>query len=48
MWVGRGAREPWLRVRHFRYGTLRCDVMFPCVVPRNNEAINVITLKKIM
>ena len=23
----------------------RCDVMFPCVVPRNNEAINVITLK---
>jgi len=21
MWVGRGAREPWLRVRHFRYGT---------------------------
>ena len=24
---------------------LRCDVMFSCVVPRNNEAINVITLK---
>ena len=23
----------------------RCDVMFSCVVPRNNEAINVITLK---
>ena len=24
----------------------RCEVMFSCVVPRNNEAINVITLKK--
>jgi len=24
----------------------RCDVMFPCVAPRKNEAINVITLKR--
>ena len=26
----------------------RCDVMFPCVVLRKNEAINVITLKTVV
>ena len=45
MWVGRGAREPWFRLRHFPYGTLTLwrHVLLCCT--RNNEAINVITLK---